>query len=140
MTATQSAQSNMIETLEDRQMFSAMGTMNIIDAGVAPSLITSYMLNGVKDYADALKGQPWPWAAPCGRGGTSILAAVYAATLWADRVSLDAFSTSGSRNLSPRPGRWPGWVACGFWPRTLPSPQEGQRSCAALSNSPNRGR
>jgi hypothetical protein len=53
VTATKSAQSNMVETLEDRQMFSAMGTMNIIDTGVAPSLITSYTLNGVKDYADA---------------------------------------------------------------------------------------
>jgi hypothetical protein len=53
VTATKSAQSNMVETLEDRQMFSAMGTMNLIDAGVAPSLITSYTLNGVKDYADA---------------------------------------------------------------------------------------
>jgi hypothetical protein len=37
------------------------------------------------------------------------LAAVYAATLWADRASLCAFSTSGGRNLSTRPGRWPGW-------------------------------
>jgi arylsulfatase A-like enzyme len=30
------------------------------------------------------------------------LAAVYAATLWADRASLDAFSTSGGRNLLPK--------------------------------------
>src|SRR4051794_16871122 len=53
VTATKSTQSNRVEALEDRQMFSAMGTMNVIDAGVAPSAITSYTLNGNKDYADA---------------------------------------------------------------------------------------
>ena len=53
MNTAQSDQSCQLETLEDRQLFSAMGTMNIIDAGVAPSVITSYTLNGVKDYADA---------------------------------------------------------------------------------------
>ncbi|MDB5319444.1 MAG: hypothetical protein JWN40_1075 [Phycisphaerales bacterium] len=53
MTASNSNQSCLLETLEDRQLFSAMGTMNVIDAGVAPSMITSYTLNGVKDYADA---------------------------------------------------------------------------------------
>jgi hypothetical protein len=42
----------------------------------------------------------------------------------------------GRRNLSTRPGRWPGWITFGFWPPTLPSPQQGQRSRAALSNSP----
>ena len=53
MNAAQSDQSCQLESLEDRQLFSAMGTMNIIDAGVAPSAITSYTLNGVKDFADA---------------------------------------------------------------------------------------
>src|SRR5690242_13788793 len=42
-----------IEALEERQFFSAVGTMNVIDAGETPSLVTSYVLNGVKDYADA---------------------------------------------------------------------------------------
>jgi hypothetical protein len=36
------------------------------------------------------------------------LAAVYAATLWADRASLHAFSTTGSRKLITRPGLAPG--------------------------------
>jgi hypothetical protein len=53
MNTAQSEQSCSLETLEDRQLFSAMGTMNIIDSGVAPSVITSYTLNGVKDFADA---------------------------------------------------------------------------------------
>jgi hypothetical protein len=53
MNATKSNPSNQLEALEDRQLFSAMGTMNVIDSGVAPSLITSYTLNNVKDYADA---------------------------------------------------------------------------------------
>jgi len=53
MTAIKTNPSNQLEALEDRQLFSAMGTMNVIDSGVAPSLITSYTLNGIKDYADA---------------------------------------------------------------------------------------
>ena len=42
------------ESLEDRQFFSvSLGTMNVIDAGTHPALVTSYTLNGVKDYAEA---------------------------------------------------------------------------------------
>ena len=42
------------EILEDRQFFSvSLGTMNVIDAGTHPGLVTSYSLNGVKDYAEA---------------------------------------------------------------------------------------
>jgi hypothetical protein len=48
-----SKNSPVIEPLEDRQLFTAMGTMNIIDAGTGPSAITAYTLNGVKDFADA---------------------------------------------------------------------------------------
>jgi hypothetical protein len=44
----------------------------------------------------------------------------------------------GRQDLSTRPGRWRGLVTFGFWPWTLPSPQEGQGGCAALSNSPNK--
>jgi hypothetical protein len=53
MNASKSTPSCQLEALEDRQLFSAMGTMNVIDSGVAPSLITSYTLNNVKDYAYA---------------------------------------------------------------------------------------
>jgi hypothetical protein len=53
MNATKSKSSCQLEALEDRQLFSAMGTMNVIDSGVAPSLVTSYTQNNVKDYADA---------------------------------------------------------------------------------------
>ena len=42
---------------------------------------------------------------PLVAGEAQHLAAVYAATLWADRASLCAFSTSGGRNLSTRLGR-----------------------------------
>ena len=42
-----------LETLEDRQMFAAFGTMNVIDAGTGPSTVVSYSVNGVADVADA---------------------------------------------------------------------------------------
>src|SRR4051794_18855869 len=45
--------SPVVESLEDRQLFTAFGTMNVIDAGTGPSAVTAYTLNGVQDSADA---------------------------------------------------------------------------------------
>jgi hypothetical protein len=42
-----------LEPLEDRQMFAAFGTMNVIDAGTGPSTVVTYTVNGVADVADA---------------------------------------------------------------------------------------
>src|SRR5436190_15840281 len=55
-----------------------------------------------------LGGRLFGLSATCGRGRHIISAAVYAATLWADRAWLHAFSASGGGNLSTRSGRWPG--------------------------------
>src|SRR5689334_21171653 len=52
-TAPMTTRTPALETLEDRQLFSALGTMNVIDAGTHPALLTSYTLNGVKDFAEA---------------------------------------------------------------------------------------
>ena len=51
---TTTAAKPQFEILEDRQFFSvSLGTMNVIDAGTHPGLVTTYSLNGVKDYAEA---------------------------------------------------------------------------------------
>jgi hypothetical protein len=42
-----------LEPLEDRQLFAAFGTMNVIDAGTGPSTVVTYTVNGVADVADA---------------------------------------------------------------------------------------
>jgi hypothetical protein len=42
-----------VEQLEERRMFASLGTINVIDAGTGPSVIVSYSLNGVSDFADA---------------------------------------------------------------------------------------
>jgi hypothetical protein len=74
-------------------------------------------------------------SATCGRAGTSSRPPCTRRRC-GQTAPLDAFSAPGGRNLSTRPGRWPGWITFAFWPRTLPCPQQGQRSRAALSNSP----
>jgi hypothetical protein len=42
-----------IETLEERQLFSAMGTINVTDMGTHPGVVVTYTFNGAKDYAEA---------------------------------------------------------------------------------------
>ena len=44
---------NQLEQLEDRQLFSTYGTMNVIDAGTHPGMMASYTLNGAPDSGDA---------------------------------------------------------------------------------------
>src|SRR5690348_18077027 len=56
-----------LESLEDRQMFAAVGTMNVIDAGNGPSLIVNYSLNDAADFADAGVFQ---WARSAANPGT----------------------------------------------------------------------
>jgi hypothetical protein len=46
-------ESSPIETLEERQLFAAMGTINVTDMGTNPAVVVSYTLNGAKDYAEA---------------------------------------------------------------------------------------
>ncbi|HEY7118293.1 MAG TPA: hypothetical protein VH475_17020 [Tepidisphaeraceae bacterium] len=50
-TAATAAAPCRLESLEERQLFSAMGTMNVIDAGPGASAIAWYTLDGTKDYA-----------------------------------------------------------------------------------------
>src|SRR5688572_5663803 len=42
-----------IDSLEERRMFAALGTINVIDAGTGPSSLVSYTVNGTADFADA---------------------------------------------------------------------------------------
>jgi hypothetical protein len=42
-----------VENLEERQLFAAMGTINVSDLGTHPGVVVSYTLNGAKDYAEA---------------------------------------------------------------------------------------
>ena len=42
-----------VESLEERQLFAALGTINVIDAGTSPALVVNYTLNNVKDVAEA---------------------------------------------------------------------------------------
>jgi hypothetical protein len=42
-----------MDSLEERRMFAALGTINVIDAGTGPSALVSYTVNGSADFADA---------------------------------------------------------------------------------------
>lgn len=42
-----------LESLEERRMFAAFGTMNVIDAGTGPSMVVSYTVDGVNDTSEA---------------------------------------------------------------------------------------
>ena len=48
-----STKAPLFEQLEDRQLFAALGTMNVIDAGTGPSTVVNYTINGSADVADA---------------------------------------------------------------------------------------